>query len=75
MSREHFLPIDLGNIQEKAIKIQHLISIMNSSDRSDDMKRVSLKSIESITDTIVRDIDHYFETKTFNGRVALGLKE
>lgn len=75
MNREHFLPIDLGNIQEKAIKIQHLLSIMNNPDRSENMKKVSLKSIESITDTIVRDIDHYFETKTFNGHIALGLEK
>jgi hypothetical protein len=75
MDREHFLPIDLGNIQEKAIKIQHLLSIINNPDRSENMKKVSLKSIESITDTMVRDIDHYFETKTFNGRIALGLEE
>jgi len=75
MVRQNFLPINLGSIQDKAIKIKHLLSIINSPDRGEEIKKVSLKSIEQINDTIIRDIDYHFETKTFNGIVALELDE
>jgi len=72
--KEKIQPIDLVHIQDKALAIRHNLERI-VSDRSDEMKSKALKNAISIIETMIRDIDYLFDTKTFDGRRGLGLDD
>ena len=75
MNTNDFLPVDLGHIQEKAIAAEKALKVYRDNERSPEMREKSLRSAENYISVLVRDIDYYMDTYTFNGERAMGLDE
>ncbi len=75
MKKEEFLPVDLGNLRDKALAIKDNLERSQSPSLSNEFKNVCLNNAINISKVLLRDFDYYFDTKIIGGRIPMGLDE
>lgn len=72
--RRNFMPVDLGNLEDKCEAIMSCFEKADDQDRSKAYREYHLKKARSLTNTLLHDFRYYMDKYEIGGVVAYGLE-